>query len=104
MNATASIQKMLSAMPRNADREALIKAHELAAEFHEAMADALVNEREIEDTKALAKNSKVDWSDIIADHEAAYREALGRAAAALHAMPIKWAAVLNERVTAQESA
>lgn len=94
MNATTTVQTMLAAMPKASDREALIKAHEAAHEFHEAMADALVNEREIEDTKRIAIGSKVDWSDIIEEHEKAYAAALGLAAGALQAMPVKWAAVL----------
>lgn len=103
MNAAATITTMLGAMPKVSNRDALIKAHEAAHEFHEAMADALVNERDIEDTKRIALGSNVDWSDIIEEHEKAYAEALGRAAVALQAMPVKWAAILSAELDAAKA-
>jgi hypothetical protein len=96
---------MLSAMPKVSDREALIKAHRAAQEFHEAMDEALTYERDIEDAEAdlrdardeadreSASQSKAEWEKL-------YSRALGRVAVALQKMPIKWAAILNEQVPA----
>lgn len=102
MTGLRSIGSIVQAVVANAakDRDALIKAHEHAEAFHAAMSRAIYNARELEDTKALAKGSRTDWSDLIAEYEKAYQEALGEAAAALEQMPIRWAAVLHAGITA----
>jgi hypothetical protein len=66
---------------------ALERAHRHAAEFHEAMAEALEAQMEL-DADAGSKF----W-------QARYGEALGQASRALALMPVKWAAVLGCELT-----
>lgn len=84
---------MLAAIPR-ADREALQKAHDAAAEFHAAMSRAVIAEIELDEIKG---------DDVHEDRgywEAEYQSALGAAAVAMQKMPGKWLAVLGLPVEA----
>ena len=68
----------------------LIRAHEAAEEFHEAMARALIYQANMEEFPP---------GDF--DHEYAkesYPKALGRAAAALQKMPAVWAAAVTATI------
>lgn len=60
-------------------------AHRAAAEFHEAMADAIEAKEDIDGPDGVYWRSR-------------YVAAMGRAAAALQKMPVQWAAVLNAKV------
>lgn len=106
MNASATVTAMLAAMPKTSDRDALIKAHSAAEEFHRAMGDALTYERDIEDAESdlreakdqagrdSALESKAEWEKL-------YSRALGQAAVAMQKLPVKWLAILNETVTTE---
>lgn len=65
--------------------EALMKAHGHAQDFHGAMEDAFDAERELLDRDG----------DPTGYWQKEYRDALGRAAAALQKMPARWAAILQ---------
>lgn len=66
------------------DRNALIVDHEAAARFHEAIAEALEAQDEIERDPACDPY----WRE-------KYAKWLGNAAVALQKMPAKWAALLS---------
>lgn len=86
---------LIAGIPKTSDRAALIAAHDAAEEFHAAMARALRYERDLEDDKKLAAGSKTDWSDIIAEEERGYRDAISDAVAAVRNMPVAWCEVLR---------
>lgn len=79
--------KTVAAQTARDDRWALIRAHVTAARFHEAMADALDAQDEIE---SAASPQEVDpyWRK-------KFQDALGKAVVALREMPVKWQAVLE---------
>lgn len=88
------------------DRVGLVKAHEAAAEFHEAIAEAIEAQIEIEDTEAdlrRAPNDQ-DYREFLREHRRAYQTALGRACIALQKTPVKWAGVLEAELDAVQSA
>jgi len=66
----------------------LEKAHRAAAEFHEAMAEAIEAQMELDGRTEDAAY----WQD-------RYGKSLGQASRALAAMPVKWAAVLGCELT-----
>lgn len=66
-------------------------AHWAAAEFHEAMAQAMSAREDIEAGDGSGGPCDPHWVE-------KYKAAMGRAAAALQKMPVQWAAVLNAKV------
>jgi protein subunit release factor A len=96
MNATGVVLSIVK--PKNT--AALRKAHEYAAEFHEAMERALRLEEEISDAKENARREtnarwKHEYSEEARELEPQYAKALGEAAFALQKMPHKWSALLS---------
>lgn len=89
---TDAVQKMLAAIPRT-DRDALIKAHEAAAGFHAAMANAIQLEADIEEEKFVCASE--DDVAFIKGLEERYTALLGNAAAAMRKVPVKWLAILG---------
>lgn len=90
------IQSLVTAAAK--DREATRKAHEAAAEFHEAMHRALYYEREIEDHRRAYPEA--DSSDtLLGEYQKAYGESVRDAGAALLKMPVEWADILGQKVT-----
>lgn len=66
--------------------KALAKAHTIAAEFHTHLAESFEAGDEL--AGPLDRETRIYW-------QKAYAEALGKAAAALQKMPIKWQAILS---------
>lgn len=100
---TATITKMLAAMPAPGDRERLIDAHKHAAAFHDAMESALKYQRDIEDDTASMRAEKdpvtaLEWHADILEQEEHYKRALGDAAAAMAKMPAKWVEILGVKI------
>lgn len=81
-----------------AKRQQLQTAHEHAAEFHEAIAEAMQVEADLAEFKEMGLTAETDWD--VARLEKRYPEALGRAAVALQKMPSKWAAILSVELDA----
>ncbi len=75
---------------RKPDRD-LMEAHRQAAQFHEAMAEAIDAQMELDGGRNDDTDTKF-W-------QARYGEALGQAGRALALMPVKWAAVLGTELT-----
>lgn len=83
---------------------ALIAAHRAAAAFHEAMADALDAQAEIDEAVHNARIEKnpawaLDYHAEAKELEPRYAAALGRSAAAMQRVPVKWLAILTEKVS-----
>lgn len=79
----AAVQNVMTAATKaKRQRDDLMKAHEAAAQFHAALAEAFEAQDEIE-----SGNVDPYWTE-------KYTKELGRAVVALKAMPIKWQAVL----------
>ena len=100
---TATLTKMLAAMPEPSDRDRLIAAHKHAAAFHDAMEAALKYQRDIEDDTASMKAERdpvtaLEWQADIYEQETHYRRALGDAAAAMAKMPAKWVDILGVKI------
>lgn len=91
MNASMFVRAVAHHTSRE-DTAALEQAHRHAAEFHEALAEALEASREIEDETAEFGHADQFWVT-------KYTTNLGRAAAALQRMPIKWSAILSEELS-----
>ena len=74
-------------LPRESDRDALMKAHDVAADFHNAMSAAINAEQELAD-ESLDELARTYF-------QRRYKESLGEAAVAMQKMPVKWLAILE---------
>lgn len=80
----AIVQNVVAAVVKaKQQRDMLRQAHAAAARFHEAIAEAIEAEEEME-----GDNADPYWAE-------KYKREIGKAGAAIRDMPIKWQAVLQ---------
>lgn len=91
------VANLLATTKAKMDVAALIKAHEAAAAWHTALAEALKADADVErstfEMRRCSDNSDGFWHGEIEEHQGEYRQAIGRAAVAMQDVPIKWLAV-----------